>query len=288
MEYVVRHVCILLLCLGVCGCGVGYKYGYTTHHFTQTTDPGILEHNKRLRAQTGYHEVRLVDTTGLLMSGLVNTSRQYQARQDALAKAARTPDTNGDGKVEVESSYKPYGIYPGALTTVDFRIGTGPEYFVEDSTTAAPGTYSYWGADVVAEFWYADIEALPFPARATMLTAARFENYDYDSEDSPAGFNFNALGVDVTLGGTLSAEIYGLVLLGTLDIGLVTPVFKLILPAEGTNFLNGTATLEALYYPLPWLALSANVMAGRTIAQDRGVDFQRAGIGVALEFGSER
>ena len=77
------------------GCGVGYKIGTQTHTFNvDTNGSAILPSDREIEVGMAYHEFRILDTTGLLMAGLVNSSRQYLARQEAIENAKYTPDTH--------------------------------------------------------------------------------------------------------------------------------------------------------------------------------------------------
>lgn len=274
-----------ILCLGS-GCAAGYRAGYTSHSFSD--DPGgskLLVHDRPTTVSTAYHELRLIDTTGILLAGLVNTSRHYIARQEALEQAKNRRDTDGDGRIEVDYSFKPFGIYPGSKFTVDLRLGAG-DIGVENSALGKfmADDLSYWGIDAVGE-WYSYQVPGVSGLNGTLIFAAHIDSFDYNIEQG-SRFEFNALPVDVTFGSSLGYTLFeGLVLSATADIGLVSPLTKLIIPSEETSYLNGTINLEATYYLFDWLGVNAYANAGRLLEQTRSDVYWKGGLGLIAEWG---
>jgi len=262
------------------GCGVGYKFGTQSHHFVKNTNGSkILEKEHEVDISMNYHEFRLLDTTGLLMAGLVNTSRQYAARQEAVENATR--DDIHDG--EVEYSYKPYGIYPGTRVIADLRLNAGtPEMTIKDIDSHA-GEVTYWGLDVLGEFVSFETAWIP-GGKMALFFAARIDNFDYPETSDP--ISFNVLLVDVTFGTSLGfSPIDRLVVTGTAEIGMVGPMMKLILDDPDVSYLAGELTLEATYYPISWLGVSADATLGQLNDADRDATFGQLGIGLIAEFG---
>lgn len=275
---------VMLTSVMATGCGVGYRYG--TADLSYSPDPTSLAKSSPTNKQpfvvaTNYHEFRLIDTTGLLLAGMTNVGRQTVARQDALDSAKNKRDTNGDGRVEVEYGYKPVGIYPGSRVVVDLRLGTGPQLTFDGLDEPFPNTaLTYWGADIMGEFYQMDATWLK-DLRATLFFALHMENIGYEDNGS---LDFDAFGIDMTFGSNLGYHIGGVTLVATAGVGVLTPVFKALVDSPETHYLNGTLALEALYYPLEWLGLSANVSVLRGFSSGRNMVVSRGGIGIVLEY----
>lgn len=266
------------------GCGVGYKLGTQTHTFNVDSNGSkILPSDREIEVGMAYHEFRILDTTGLLMAGLVNSSRQYLARQEALESGQYKPDTNNDGKVEVEYSYKPYGIYPGSRVIADLRLSAGtPELKVDG--TAAGASVDYYGLDVLGEFASSEIGWLP-GARVGYFFAARIDNFDYAETSDP--ISFSSLPIDVTFGTALGySPIQNLILTGSGEIGWVSPLLKLLIDDPDIYYFNGLLKFEATYYALNWLGVSADATLGQLNDGSRTDNFGRVGLGLIAEFGN--
>lgn len=277
-----RSMSVAFAVLLTTGCGIGYRYGHASLNYS--TDPTSLNKSNPINQvpfeiATNYHELRVVDTTGVLIAGLTNAGRQTVAASDAMNDAKNRRDTDGDGRIEVDYSYKPVGIYPGTRVVADLRIGTGPELTFEGSETPSSSAgLSYWGADVMGEFYQFDSESVQ-DLRATLFFAVNFENIG-----SGDGGSINFLHADMTFGSNLGYHIAGLTVVASAGIGLLTPLFKLLVDAPETHYLNGTLGLEAIYYPLSWLGVSANLSAVRGLSGGRNMDAYRGGLGIVLEY----
>ncbi len=275
---------VVLVAIWSSGCGVGYKYGAQSHHFTENTNgsPTLIKENE-IDVAMNYHEFRLIDTTGLLMSGLVNSSRQYAARQEAVDNARYSRDSNGDRVTEVEYSYKPYSLSPGTRVVADFRLSAGaPDMTIKDIASHG-GEVEYYGFDVLGEFMGFEAPLLPNGTSA-LFFAVRIDMFDYPEVSDPV--SFDSLLIDMTFGTSLGfSPIKNLVITGTAEIGLLTPLLKLILDDPDVSYLAGEITTEVIYYPISWLGLTANAALGQLNDAERDATFGRMGIGLIAEFG---
>lgn len=275
------------LAVATSGCGVGYKYGTQSHNFEENTNGSqILIKENELDVAMNYHEFRLIDTTGLLMSGLVNSSRQYAARQEAIDNARYSRDSNGNRVKEVEYSYKPYSLSPGTRVIADFRISSGtPDMTIKDIASHG-GTVEYYGFDVLGEFMGFEAPLLPNGTSA-LFFAVRIDKFDYEEVSDPV--SFDSLLIDMTFGTSLGfSPIDNLVITGTAEIGILTPLLKLIIDDTDVSYLAGALSTEVIFYPISWLGLTGNATLGQLNDGERDATYGRVGIGLIAEFGAVR
>ena len=82
------------------------------------------------------------------------------------------------------------------------------------------------------------------------------------------------------------SPIQNLVVTGSGEIGWVSPIMKLLLDDPDIYYLNGELTLEATYYPLRWLGVSADATLGQLNDASRTDNFGQIGLGLIAEFGN--
>lgn len=263
------------------GCAVGYGVGTTRGGVSASASPrsGIIE-DQAHDVSTMYQEFRLIDSTGLLLAGLVSTGRQYNARADAMKDPSKwTP--NNDGTVTVEYSYTPMPILSGIITDARLRLPLGtPSY--DGMTNEA---LSYWAFDLRSEvFTFRMSKSLPMVS--SVFLGALFGKW---KRPQPSDVDFDAVTIDLTAGTSTSYVIgENLLATGRLGIGLLSPLFGAL---SGGGKLNPTAELEVGWRP--WsndkygVMVSGTAEVSRQFAVDKNIFAQRVGLNVAVTFGNQ-
>jgi len=138
----------VLLSLFSTGCAVGYGVGYKSRSVGVGDEGSTLTYeNKPAKISGAYHELRIIDSTGLLLAAMVNAGKAQAARDEAVAKAAyQTP--NSDGTVTVEVAYQPMPIMAGLLTDLRFRFGLGATDLEVPEGSMPSGDISWWEFDL--------------------------------------------------------------------------------------------------------------------------------------------
>ncbi|HEX5751957.1 MAG TPA: hypothetical protein VFZ09_37395 [Archangium sp.] len=242
---------VLLVAAGVLSSGcisVGYGAGVAAARVDTSPESSPLEYTRQVDYSRTYHQFRLVDTSGILLAGLVNIGRQSAARDAAVDQAIAAGAKSGD---VVEYSYKPYEILPGPRITADLRLGLGP---ASTTFTGAGGVRyergNYFAFDVGGEPLVWNPEGLPVMASvgASML----LESWGLD-EQAGIGFEHDYLGLDVFGNGKIGVRLPGNVgLTGKLHVGLVSPLLGLLLGSPRLSWYGG---LEAAW-ATPWKPLT--------------------------------
>jgi hypothetical protein len=227
-----------------------------------------------------YQEFRLIDSTGILLAGLVSSGRQYNARADAMKDPSKqTP--NNDGTVTVEYSYEPMPILSGLITDARLRLPLGtPSY--DGMTNDA---MSYWAFDLRSEvFTFRLFKSLP--AVSSFFLGAVFGQWE---RPQPSDVDFDAFTIDLTAGASTSYVLgENLIATGRLGIGFISPLLGAI---SGGGLLNPSA--EAEFGWRPWssdkfgLMVSGSAELSREFAVDKNIFAQRIGLNVAVTFGNQ-
>lgn len=266
--------------LGVGGCAVGYGVGYQSATFTSKEKNGVQPPSQHMSA--AYQELRIIDSTGLLLAAFVNAGRQYNARADAIEAARyKTPDANG--MVTVEYSYEPMPILAGLLTDLRFRLPLGTPTLEDPMGTSEGSEMSFWGFDLRPEFYtFRPIKSLP-------MVSSLWLNVETMSYEAKVG-DFDAFTLDMGFGASTSYVIReDLMATARAKIGVLSPLFALI---AGGPKLNPSAELEVGYRP--WSSSKVGVMLSATasIARDfildgGGVFNPHISVGATLTFGNQ-
>ena len=267
------------------GCAVGYGVGTTTHRASADSSPrsGIIEDGE-LAFSTTYQELRVIDSTGLVLAALVNAGRQYNARADALEAAQhRAPDA--DGKVRVEYSWEPMPILAGLLTDLRIRLPLGTPSLELPTGTDTTREVDYWAFDVRPEFYtFRPIKSLPMVS--SLWLNVEVENWE---APEPSGVDAELVELDLGIGSSTSYVVReDLTATGRVGLGLLTPIFAAL---AGGSKLNPSAEVEVGWRP--WssdklgVQLSAVGYLGREMAPGRSVLASRLGLNAAVTFGSQ-
>lgn len=275
---IVGTALIALVAVLASGCAAGYGIGTTSASYGVADEGSTLQSQQEVETSTVYHEIRMIDSTGLLLAALVNTGKQYTARQEAIQEAVQRPDTDGDGKVEVEYEYEPMPITPGVITDVRFRFSAGEPNFTYESGPVTFGQEpGYWALDIKSEFLTGTQKDLNLIW--SMFFGALFENYSFDAQVD----SFDDGPIDVTYGAGLGwAPIPQVMVSGRAQLGLVTWVVSGLVGGDDATYLHGTGDIEVGYSPLKWLTISATGSVGRMSTGARAVGLSRLGVNVLL------
>jgi hypothetical protein len=228
---------------------------------------------------TMYQEIRLIDSTGILLAGFVNAGRQYTAREDAMRDPSKW-QVQGD-KVVVNYSYQPMPILSGLITDARIRLGLGsPEL-----DGMAIDSMSHWYLDLRSEFYtFRPVKSLPMVSSLYLgVTAGEWGDDNISS-------TFNKLFmIDMPFGASTSYVINeNLVATGRVAVGVLSPLFGAL---SGGGKLNPSAEVELGFRP--WqsggygVMLSASAEIERQFATDRNIWAPHAGLNVALTFGNQ-
>ncbi len=227
---------------------------------------------------TMYQEIRLIDSTGILLAGFVNAGRQYTAREDAMRDPSKY-QVQGD-KVVVNYSYQPMPILSGLITDARIRLGLGsPEL-----DGMAVDSMSHWYLDLRSEaFTFRAVKSLPMVSSLYLgVTAGEW------GDDNISSTFDKLFMIDMPLGVSTSYVINeNLVATGRVAVGILSPLFGAL---SGGGKLNPSAELEVGFRP--WqtggygVMLSASAEIERQFATDRNIWAPRAGLNVALTFGN--
>ena len=263
------------------GCALGYGVGHTTAKAGPTADPRAgFAADQAFTMGTFYQELRVIDTTGLVLAALVNTGRQYNARNDAL-EAARDQPADADGKVRVEYSWEPMPILAGLLTDLRIRLPLG--------TPTLEGTertdLSYWAFEVRPEFYtFRPVKRLPMVTSLYLTVQA--ENWNHDTLE-PDDFDLFMLDMDV---GASTSYVLGrnLTATGRLGVGFLSPLTGAL---AGGPLFTPSAEVEVGWRPWASDKLGVQVSGigylGRETGFDRSVWGPRLGVNVAFTVGNQ-
>lgn len=262
------------------GCAVGYGVGTASASYGAADPDSTLQSEHQVDVSTLYHEVRIIDSTGLLLAALVNTGKQYTARQEAMQEALDRGDTDGDGKVEFDYSYEPMPIMPGVITDMRLRFAAGdPEFDYEAGPATFGSSYGYFALDIKSEFYTWTMKNLHMVG--SMFFGMLYENYTLEADVD----SFSDGVLDVTYGAGLGwAPHPNVIISGRAQLGLVTWMVTALVGGPEATYLHGTADLEVGWRPLDWLTVSATGSMGRMSTGGRPAWLRRLGMNLMLEY----
>lgn len=261
------------------GCAVGYGIGTANLDYGPVDPDDSLIHERGAEVSTSYHELRAIDKTGLLLSGLVSTASQYQARQAAIERAY---DHDGDGVVNVEYEYEPMPILPGTITDLSLRFGLGQaKAGFPDDTQIESGDVNYFAFDVRSEFYTWTLDSAPVVG--SVFAAMRYENVEV-SKAAP-GYGLNDGYLDVSLGSALGYAINtDLLAVGRAELGVVSPLLVAVLGGDNATYINGQVQGELSWRFLDFVLVSAHATLGRWNTGQREVTESRLGANLMVSF----
>ena len=260
------------------GCAVGYGAGFQS---ASVSAKAASEPMARISAS--YQELRIIDSTGIVLAALVNMGRQYNARNDAI-EAARYKTPNQDGTVTVEYSYKPMPILSGLLTDLRLRVPLGTPTIEQPPGSMARGELEYWAFDIRPEFYtFRPIKSLP-------LVSSLWLNVDAATWKDPSLSGVDLFQLDMGFGASTSYVVSEhLVATGRIKLGILSPLLASLVDG---SVLNPTAELEVGYRP--WASDKLGVMLsgvayiGREFElEGRSMVVSRIGINAAITLGSQ-
>jgi hypothetical protein len=277
----------VLLSLASTGCAVGYGVGYKSRSIGVGDERSTLTYeNSRANFNGYYHELRIIDTTGLLLAAMVNAGKAQAARDEAIEKAAyKTPDQ--DGTVTVEVSYEPMPILSGLLTDLRFRFGLGQTNLEVPEGTMPSGDVSWWEFDLRPEFYtFRPVKSLPMVSALFLGMIASKGDTDVmgnvDRELRP-------FSMDLTAGGSLSYVVTpNLVATGRVAIGFISP---LIGGLVGGDLLHPSAEIEVGWRPFSsekvGVMLGGSAQIAKEWALTRSMTTTRIGLNATVTFGMQ-
>lgn len=256
------------------GClSLGWGMGIATQKLDARTAGSNLERMGQVDAFTTYQQLRIVDTSGLLLAAVVSSSRQAEARGQAMDAAAARGAKAGD---TVEYSYKPMDILPGVRTTLDLRFALGPgstTFAVNGATFPKAGYWAFdMGADPIAHAFIPDRLVGSFGFNAIM------ENWSL--ENAGVGYDRSDMTIDVYATGKLGYRVLDqLSVLGKLHFGIVSPILGLLVGGPGSPGISVYSGVTALWEPNPFFQLAGDLEGGLPMWADLPV---RGGISTRL------
>lgn len=268
-----KHLSLVILPSLLGGCAASYGLGMVHGSVSASKDDAVTH-----SVSTMYQEIRLIDSTGILLAGFVNAGRQYTAREEAMRDPSKW-QVQGD-KVVVNYSYQPMPILSGLITDARIRLGLGsPEL-----DGMAIDSMSHWYLDLRSEFYtFRPVKSLPMVSSLYLgVTAGEWADDNISS-------TFKLFMIDMPFGASSSYVINeNLIATGRVAVGMLSPLFGAL---SGGGKLNPSAELELGFRP--WqsggygVMLSASAEIERQFATDRNVWAPRAGLNVALTFGNQ-
>jgi len=259
-------------------CGVGGRYGVQTLTIPAAENETLCadcEYNREVGATFGYLELRILDWTGLLVSGITTTgsadTARRQAVDDAVAQGAKSGDT-------VSYEYQVTPVMPGFRTELLLRFA-GDEIPYEFGGVGFDfGERTYFGADLKMDTGPNYIGTLPMAWHLTLAT--RLEMYDVDAPSSQVGYGLSEFHIDLYIGAALNylfasnlvARVEG-------DFGVISPLMVLL----GFGTTSATAGAELNYLPFDWMTLQVYSKAARQTFWGRHIVAFSAGLGVTFQ-----
>lgn len=271
----------LLVFLQACaGSGIGYGVGYTTANFGKDTGAfgQTLESNKEMSYATKYQQIRVVDTSGFLLAGLVNVSRAQEARQNAVDNARRSGAKAGS---IVEYDYEPMGALPaGSRIVFDLRLGFGAPTMTHALAPGLESVYaseqgSYLGLDVSGDIWGWTPEEIPLAFSVGFSALIDW----FELENAGPSREFSELGGDVYVTGRAGYEVTNnLVVVASGHFGAVTPLLYAIAGDENTPVFSLWSGVELSWRPIKHLSISGEARLGRYLSSTRAVTQTMIGV----------
>jgi hypothetical protein len=261
------------------GCAAGYGMGHSSHSIAALPNPGVISSNQAFKVSSTYHEFRIVDSSGLLLGAVTNTSRAHAARNEALQNPSNYKKGPGD-TVEVGYSYEPFPILSGLITDLRLRIGASSDVASDKENTIDD---DYWGFDLRGE----PLAWRLFPKSVSSLFfATSVDNYSAKTSDRFSTYNVDLFALDVLVGGaTTYLPLSNLAITSRLGLGFISPIMGALV---GGPYLNGNLELEAGYFPFSRLMIAANASFQRAAVVDapmRSLTGTRVGLSLTYSFG---
>lgn len=274
-----------LLSLASTGCAVGYSVGYKSRSIGVGDEGSSLTYENSPGKISGtYHELRIIDTTGLLLAAMVNAGKAQAARDEAVEKARyQTPDQ--DGMVTVQVAYDPMPILSGLLTDLRFRFGLGPQDLEVPADSMASGSVSFWEFDLRSEFYtFRPIKSLPLVSSLYLGMIAGDMDADVMGN---VDRELDLFSLDLTAGATAAYIVTpNLVATGRLGIGFISPLLSALV---GGDYLHPQAEIEVGWRP--WssnkvgLIIGGTAEIGKEWALTRSMTTTRVGLNATVTFG---
>ena len=271
------------------GCaGLGYSLGRTSA--TIGPDSGSLGRSlastKAMTYATSYHQFRVIDTSGVLLSALVNVSRQQLAREKAIEQARAEGKKAG---TFVEYSYEPMAAVPGMRVTVDLRLGFGAPTTTYSAYAANPELVPAWTSDESRYFGF-DIAGELFGWRSETMPLSIAGGFsgriDRLAITAPSpSFEFQTFGSDLYAFANAGYELTpNVVVSAGTHFGLVSPLMYLIIGTDDTPVFASWSAAELAWRPVRFLSVSAEVRYGRYPSLTRTVSQTMAGLNAMATF----
>jgi hypothetical protein len=268
-----------ILGIGVSGCAAGYGMGHSSHSMPVKKNAGIVSNDRAFDVSTTYHEFRLVDSSGLLLGAVTNTSRAHAAREQALENPNNIKRGPGD-TAQVEYSYEPFPILSGVITDLRLRVGSSSDVASDTEQTFDD---DYWGFDLRGE----PVAWQLFPRSVSSLFfATSADNYSAKTTDGFSEYDVSLFALDVLVGGaTTYVPRKDLAVTSRLGVGFISPIMGALV---GGPYLNGNLEVEAGYLPFARLMIAVNASLERKSVLDtpmRSLTGTRIGLSLSYSFG---
>ncbi len=268
------------------GCAVGYGVGHKSRSIGVGDESSNLTYENSASKVSGfYHELRLIDSTGLLLATLVNAGKAQAARDEAMEKAKyQTP--NQDGTVTVQVRYDPMPILSGLLTDLRFRFGLGDTEIQLPEGSSPTGGITWWEADLRPEFYtFRPIKSLPMVSSLYIGMVAG----QITSPDGNVDRELDLFSMDLTAGATTTYVISpNLVATGRVGVGFISPLLGALV---GGDLFHPSAELEVGWRPISTNKIGVMVGGTAEVAREwaltRSMTTTRIGAGVTITFGMQ-
>jgi hypothetical protein len=265
---------------------VGYGVGHKSRSVgVGDADSNLTYENSASKVSGYYHELRIIDSTGLLLAALVNAGKAQAARDEAIDKAKyQTP--NQDGTVTVEVHYDPMPILSGLLTDLRFRVGFGDTEIALPEGTTPTGGITWWEADLRPEFYtFRPIKSLPMVSSLFLGMLAG----QITSPDGNVDRELDLFSLDLTAGASTTYVITpNLVATGRVAVGFISPLIGALV---GGNVFHPSAELEVGWRPFSTQKIGVMIGGTAEIAREwgltRSMTTTRVGLGVTITFGMQ-
>ena len=280
--------CWIVVSLLGTGCAVGYGVGHKSHSVGAGDKSSNLTYeNSAAKVGGFYQELRIIDSTGVLLAALVNAGRQHLAREEAMERAKyQRPDR--DGYVRVEYSWVPMPILAGLITDLRFRTGLGdPDLEVPAGTEVMGADTSFWELDLRPEFYtFRPFKSLPLVSSLFLgMTASNVStsNIDVDRE-------LDLFALDLTAGVSSSYVITPNILAtGRVAVGYLSPLLSSLV---GGSMFHPSGELEVGWRPVTSSKVGVMVSGTAAVAREwilspRTMTTTRFGLNVAFSFGNQ-
>ncbi|MGE0399556.1 MAG: hypothetical protein AB7T06_22770 [Kofleriaceae bacterium] len=265
---------------------MGYGVGHKSRSVgVGDQDSNLTYENSASKVSGYYHELRIIDSTGLLLAALVNAGKAQAARDEAIEKAKyQTP--NQDGTVTVEVHYDPMPILSGLLTDLRFRFGLGDTELSLPEGSMATGGLTWWEADLRPEFYtFRPIKRLPMVSSLFLGMLAG----QITSPDGNVDRELDLFSLDLTAGASTTYIVTpNLVATGRISVGFISPLIGALV---GGNVFHPSAELEVGWRPFSTEKIGVMIGGTAEIAREwaltRSMTTTRVGLGVTITFGMQ-